>query len=135
MQYNLLSYWVRLQQEAFLSVMHTSRLSVRSAERLAQHQLSAARLILDGNRIQVQQLVQADGPWELLAQQPRLAAEMGTQVLEHVLETLEILVDAREALYSWFKEETNVTRRDPNSQAFFEIPPQGSNLTELRRLH
>lgn len=93
--------------------MQLGRLSVRNSERFAQHQLNAARLILEGNRRQVQQLAQAGGPWEILAQQPHLAADMGLQVLEHALETLDIVVDARDALRSWLTEEANTFRIAP----------------------
>ena len=135
MQHNLLEYWVKLQQEASASVMHLGRLSIRSSERFAQHQLNAARLILDGNRRQVQQLVQAGGPWEILAQQPQLAAEMGLQILQHALETLGIVVDAQGALGSWLNEDANMLKTAPISEALVPISPTGLDSTESRCLH
>ena len=135
MQHNLLEYWVKLQQEASASVMHLGRLSIRSSERFAQHQLNAARLILDGNRRQVQQLVQAAGPWEILAQQPQFATEMGLQILQHALETLDIVVDAQGALGSWLSEDANMLKTAPISEALVPISPTGRDATESRCLH
>nr|MBS0020042.1 phasin family protein [Gammaproteobacteria bacterium] len=135
MQHNFLGYWLKLRQEASASIMHLGRLSVRSSERSAQHQLNAIRLILDGNRKQVQQLAQAGGPWEILAQQPHLAADMGLQVLEHALETLDILVDARDALRSWLTEEANTFRIAPLSEALMQLSPPALHSTASRSLH
>lgn len=135
MQHNPLGYWLKLRQEASASIMQLGRLSVRNSERFAQHQLNAARLILDGNRRQVQQLAQAGGPWEILAQQPHLAADMGLQVLEHALETLDILVDARDALRSWLNEEANTFRIAPLSEALMQLSPPQLHSTASRSLH
>lgn len=135
MQHNSLGYWLKLRQEASASIMRLGRLSVRNSERFAQHQLNAARLILDGNRRQVQQLAQAGGPWDILAQQPHLAADMGLQVLEHGLETLDILVDARDALRSWLNEEANTLRIAPLSEALMQLSPSQLHATASRSLH
>ena len=134
MQHNLLDYWVKRQRGASDWVMRLGRLGVRSSERFTQHQLDAARLVLEGNRRQVRQLVQADGPWMLLSEQPQLLVDIGMQVLQHGLETLEILSDTRDALSGWFKEEITALRAVPPSQALLPISASALTSTSSRCL-
>lgn len=126
MQYNLPEYSFSPQRGISVSIMHLGRLGIRSSERLAQHQLKAARLVLEGNRRQVQQLLEAPASWSLLAEQQRLAVELGVQLLEHALETLEILVDTRDALSSWLKEETNTATATRILYGWLPISPLAS---------
>lgn len=119
MHNKLVKYWANRHQGACASVMRLGRLSVRAWERLAQHQLNAARLLLEGNRRQVQHLARAGGSWEVVFQQPPLIAEIGIQALEHALETVEIVMDTREALRSWLRGETDASTVGPSCQRVF----------------
>jgi hypothetical protein len=135
MKDDLLDNWVPLQRAATASVMHLGRLGVRRSERFAQHQLNAIRLALEGNRKQVRELTRGGGAWAILAHQPQLAAEIGIQVLEHALETLEILIDTRRALHGWLQDEFNTLRVDPIFHARWQAAPALLDSTESRCLH
>lgn len=106
MQQSLLKYWANRHQRAATSVMRLGRLSVHGWERLAQHQLNGARLLLEGNRRQVHDLARAGGAWEMVFRQSPLAVGIGIQVLEHAVETVEIVIDAREAFRGGSRKKT-----------------------------
>ncbi len=53
----------------------------------------------------------------MVFRQSPLAVGIGIQVLEHAVETVEIVIDAREAFRGWLAEENNASGVVPSSRA------------------
>ena len=79
------------------------------------------RVALEGHRRQTEHLGRSQGPWEVLAWQPRLAAQVAADLLEHASDTVEILTDVGEALIGWLEQGPQTLMENTIAQWFYPI--------------